>query len=121
MLEGKRDAAERMPHLLPKFPLNHLARRVLIVLKRLTDVGQQRAGDEIIALDGNATAERALQNIRDRNALERAGIKMFDKLHVDVAGQERELDGTQFGEGPTFPAAAGGDRFVPHRRHLFAQ
>src|SRR5439155_25454713 len=69
VLEGKRDAAEWMPHLLPKFPLNHLARRVLIVLKRLTDVGQERAGDEIIALDGNATAERALQNIRDRNAL----------------------------------------------------
>src|SRR6266404_2157541 len=92
VLEGKRDSAEWMPHLLPKFPLNHLARRVLIVLKRLTDVGQQRAGDEIIALNRNAGAERLFQNIGDRDALPRAGIEMLDKLHVDIAGQKRELD-----------------------------
>ena len=55
VLEGKRDAAERMPHLLPKFPLNHLAGRVLIVFERLADIGEQRAGDEMIALNGNAT------------------------------------------------------------------
>ena len=46
---------------------------------------------------------------------------MLDELHVDVAGQERELDRAQFGKGPAFPAATGGDRLIPHRRDLFAQ
>src|SRR5882724_1775017 len=118
---GERDAAKWMPHLLPKFSLNHFARRVLIVLERLAHVGQERAGDQIIALDRNATAERTLQDIRDRDALERAGIKMLDKLHVDVAGQQRELDRAKFRESPAFPAAAGGDRFVPDRRYFLAQ
>src|SRR5437764_13158768 len=64
---GERDAAERMSHLLPKFPLNHSAGRVLSVLERLANVGQQRAGDEISAWSGHATSERALQDIRDRD------------------------------------------------------
>src|ERR1700719_2137667 len=85
VLVGERDTAEWMPHLLSEFSLNHFARRVLVVLERLSDVGKQRAGDEIIALDGNAAAERALHDIGDRNALERAGVEMFDKLHVNVA------------------------------------
>jgi hypothetical protein len=37
---------------------------------------------------------------------------MFDELHVDVAGQQRELDRAKFGKGPAFPAAAGGDCLV---------
>jgi len=121
VLVGERDSAEWMPHLLPKFSLNHSAGRVLIVLQRLADIGQQRAGDEIITLNRNATAERALQDIRDRDALERAGIKVFDEPHVDVTGQQRELDRAKFSEGPAFPAAASGDRLVPYRRYFFAQ
>ena len=53
--------------------------------------------------------------------LKRAGIKVLDELHVDVAGQQRELYCAKFGESPAFPAAAGGDRFVPYRRYFFAQ
>jgi hypothetical protein len=34
----------------------NLARRLLIVIQRFAHVGQQRAGDEILALDGNAAA-----------------------------------------------------------------
>ena len=46
---------------------------------------------------------------------------MFDEPHVDVTGQQRELDRAKFSEGSAFPAAAGGDRLVPHRRYFFAQ
>ena len=46
---------------------------------------------------------------------------MLDEGHVDVAGQERELDGAQFVEGPALAAAARCDRFIPHGGHLFAQ
>ncbi len=94
---------------------------VLVVLERLADVGQKRTGDEVIAIDWNAAPERSLQNIRDGDALTGAGIEMLDEFHVDVAGQERELYRAQFGEGPAFSAATGGDRFIPHRRHFFAQ
>ena len=121
MLVRQRDAAERMPHLLPKFSLNHVARRVLVVLQRFAHVGQQRAGDEIVALDRNAATERFLEHIGDGDALPRAGIEMLDKSHLDVAGQQRELDRAQFVEGPAFPAAARGDGFVPHCRDFFAQ
>src|SRR6266566_8224053 len=48
VLVGKRDAGEWMPHLLPKCSLNHLARRILIVLQRFAHIGQQRAGDEVV-------------------------------------------------------------------------
>src|SRR5438045_3388778 len=76
VLVGERDATEWMPHLLPEFSLCYFAGSILVVLDRLTHVGQQCAGNEIIALNRNATAERALQDIRDRDALERAGIEM---------------------------------------------
>ena len=46
---------------------------------------------------------------------------MLDKLHVDFAGEQRELNRAQFGNSPTFPAATRGDRFVPHRGHFFTQ
>src|SRR5438034_4499800 len=39
---SERDAAKRMPHLLPKFSLNHFARSVLIKLQRLAHVSQER-------------------------------------------------------------------------------
>ena len=39
---------------------------------------------------------------------------MLDEGHLDVAGQQRELDRAQFVKGPAFPAAACGNRFVPH-------
>ena len=121
MLVRERDAAERMTQLLPKFSLNDLARRVLVVFQRFADVGQQRTSDEIVALDRNAATERFLEHIGDGDALPRAGIEMLDEGHVDVAGQQRELDRAQFGEGPAFPAAACRDRFAPDCRDLFAQ
>src|SRR5262245_22870930 len=46
---------------------------------------------------------------------------MLDEGHVDVAGQQGELDRTQLGEGPTLASATRGDGFVPYRRDLFAQ
>jgi len=121
VLVGERDPAKRMSNLLPKFSLDHFARRVLIKLQRLAHVGQERTGDEIVAPNGDAAAECTLQDIRDRDTLKRAGIKVLDEFHVDVAGQQRELYRAKLGESPAFPAAAGGDRFVPHRRYFFAQ
>src|SRR5438132_13680540 len=64
MFVGERDAAKGMPHLLSEFSLNYLAGSIFIKLQRLAHVGQERAGDEIIALNGNAAAERTLQDIR---------------------------------------------------------
>src|SRR5438094_6415121 len=95
---GERDAAKWMPHLLSKFSLNYFARSVLIKLQRLACVGQERTCNEIIALDGNATAKRTLQDIRDRNTLPRTGVEMLDKRHVDVAGEERKFNCAQFVE-----------------------
>ena len=46
---------------------------------------------------------------------------MLDELHVDIAGEERELDRAQLLKGPAFSAAARSDRFVPHGRHFFAE
>ena len=46
---------------------------------------------------------------------------MFDKRHVDVARQQRELDRAQFVERPALAAAARGDRFTPDCCHFFAQ
>ena len=40
VLVSERDAAERMPHLLPKFSLDHFAGRVLIVLEWFAHIGQ---------------------------------------------------------------------------------
>src|SRR5260370_36511789 len=63
VLVGERDSAEWMPHLLPKFSLDHSAGRVLVVLQRLSYIGQQPPGDEIHALTWNGTAERAVSLI----------------------------------------------------------
>src|SRR4029077_5381086 len=87
VLISQRHAAERMPHLLPKLALSHLARRVLVVLEWLAYVGQQRAGNEIVTLNGNAATKRLFHDIGDRDALPRARIEMLDEPHIDVAGQ----------------------------------
>jgi len=60
MLIGERDSAERVAHLLPEFSLSHFARGVFIVLKWFAYIGQERTGDEVIALHRNATSERFL-------------------------------------------------------------
>src|SRR5437773_9298767 len=80
VLVGERDAAEWMPHLLSKFSLNHVAESVLIKLQGFAHISQERTGDKVIALNRDPAAERTLQHIRNRDALERAGIKMFDEL-----------------------------------------
>src|SRR5437660_3419046 len=121
VLVGECDAAEWMPYLLPEFTLDHFARRVLIILERLAHVGEERAGDEIIALNGNPAAERFLQHIRDGDALPRTGIEVLNESHVYVAGQQGELDRAQFVEGPALAAAPRGDRFAPDRCHSFAE
>src|SRR6478735_11660200 len=46
MLVSQGHAAKRVTHLLPKFPLDHIARCVLIILKRLAHIGQERTGNE---------------------------------------------------------------------------
>src|SRR5207253_536961 len=121
VLVGERDAAKRMPHLLPKFSLNHVPRRVLFELQRFAHIGQEGARDEIVALNGDAAAEGFLEDIGDGDALPRAGIQMLDERHVDVTGQQSELDRAQFGEGPALAATARGDGLVPYRRYFFAQ
>src|SRR6266508_7043306 len=70
---------------------------------------QQRAGDEIIALDRDTAAERTLQHIRDGDALPRAGVEMLDEGHVHVAGQQREFHRAKLVESPALSAAARGD------------
>src|SRR5205823_12057324 len=66
VLVGERDAAKRMSHLLPKFSLNHVPRRVLIEFQRFAHIGQQRAGNEIVTLNGNAAPKRFFQHVGDR-------------------------------------------------------
>src|SRR6266550_3598721 len=46
---------------------------------------------------------------------------MLDERHLDIAGEQRKLDGAQFVEGPALAAAARSDGFVPYRSHSFAQ
>jgi len=46
---------------------------------------------------------------------------MFNELHVDLAGEEREFNRAQFSERPAFPAASHRDRFIPDGRHFFTQ
>src|SRR3954447_21462393 len=60
VLIGERHAAERVAHLLPEFSLGHFARGVFVVLKWFAHIGQERTGDEIVALHRNATPERFL-------------------------------------------------------------
>ena len=61
------------------------------------------------------------EHIGDGDALPRAGIEMLDESHVDVAGQQSELDRAQLVESPALAAAPGGNRFAPDRSHFFAQ
>src|SRR5436190_23430883 len=121
MFVCERDAAERMTHLLSELSLNYFAWRILVVLERLANIGEKRAGDEMIALNGNATAKRTLQDIRDRDALPRTGIEMLDKLHIDIASHQCELHRAQLIESPALSPATRTDRFVPHSGHLLAQ
>src|SRR5262249_41083894 len=51
MLVGKRDATERVPHLLPEFALDHIARLVLSVLQRFAYIRQESTGNEMVALN----------------------------------------------------------------------
>jgi len=51
----------------------------------------------------------------------RAGVEVLHKGHVDIARQECELHRAQLIEAPPLSAAAGRDRFAPHRCYLFAQ
>src|SRR5262245_30588180 len=118
---GERDTAERMPHLLPKFALDHIARLVLIILQRFAHIGQERPGNEMVALNRDAAAEGFLEHIGDGDALPGAGIQMLDEGHVDIAGQQGELYRAQLGEGPALAAAACGDGLAPDRGDLFAQ
>ena len=121
VLVGKGDATERMTDLLPKFPLDHIARRVLIILQRFAHIGQERTGNEIIALNRDAAAEGFLQHISDGDALSGTRVEMFDESHVDVAGQQGELYRAQLIERPALAAAARGDGLAPNRGDLFAQ
>ena len=74
-----------------------------------------QAGDGVLGADG------AAEHIGDGDALPRARIEMLDKPHVDIAGEQGELDRAKFVKGPALPAASCGDSFVPHCRHFFAQ
>ena len=62
-----------------------------------------------------------LQHIGDGDALPRAGIEMLDESHVDVAGEQGELDRAQLIERPALAAAPRGDGLAPDRSDLFAQ
>lgn len=121
VLVGESDAAERMSKLLTELSLNHFSGRVFVILERLAHIRQERAGDEIIALDGNTAAKRFFQDVGDGDALACAGIQMLHEPHVDVAGEQGELDRTQFSKGPAFPAATGRDGLIPNGRDFFAQ
>ena len=46
---------------------------------------------------------------------------MLDERHLDVAGEQRKLDGAKFVEGPALAAASRGNGFAPDRCHSFAQ
>src|SRR5947208_8406209 len=106
VLVRERDATEWMAYLLSEFSLDHFARSVFVVLERFAHVSQQRTGDEVVTLNGNAAAKRFFQHIRDGDALPRAGIEMLDKRHVDVAREQCELHCAQLIEVPPFSAAA---------------
>ena len=121
VLMSERDADERMAHLLPEFSLDHIARCVLVVLQRFAHIGEERTGNEIVALNRDAAAEGFLEHVGDGDALPDAGIQMLHEGHVDVAGQQGELYRAQLGEGPALAAAARGDGLAPDRGDLFAQ
>jgi hypothetical protein len=50
VFEGQCNPAEWMSKLLAKFSLNHFAGRVFVVLERFADVGQQCAGNQVVAI-----------------------------------------------------------------------
>src|SRR5436853_2481470 len=75
VLVGERDAAKRMAHLLSKFSLNHVPRRVLVELKWFAHIGQERARDEVVPLNGDAAAGALLEDLGDGDALPAAGIQ----------------------------------------------
>src|SRR5262245_42145179 len=110
-----------MQHLLPKFALDHIARRVLIILQRFAYIGQERTGNEIVTLNRDAAAEGFLEHVGNSDALTGAGIQMLDEGHVDVASQQGELYRAELGEGPALAAATRGDGLAPDRGDLFAQ
>src|SRR5262249_22593214 len=68
MLVSECDATERVTHLLPKFPLDHIARRVLIIFQWLAHIGQERTGNEIVALNRDAAAKGFLEHVGDSDA-----------------------------------------------------
>src|SRR5205085_10541920 len=105
VLVGERDPAKRMSNLLPKFSLDHFARRFLIKLQRLAHVGQERTGDEIITLDGYAAAKRTLQDIGNGNALPRGGNEVLDERHVNVARKLGAFHRAKFVESHALAAA----------------
>src|SRR5262245_56827128 len=121
VLVGERNAAERVTNLLPEFSLVHIARRVLSELERFANIRQERTGDQIVALNGDAAAKRFLEHVGDGDALPGAGIQMLNEGHLDVAGQQRELYRAQLGEGPSLAATTRGDGLAPDRGDFFAQ
>src|SRR5262245_60110984 len=118
---SERDATEWMTHLLSKFALDHIPGRVLIILQRFAYIGQERTGNEIVALNRNAAAEGFFEHFSDGDALPGARIQMLDEGHVDVTGQQGELHRAQLGKGPALAAAARGDGLAPDGGDLFAQ
>src|SRR5262249_19787585 len=118
---SERDAAEWVPHLLPEFSLDHIPRCVLVILQRFAYISQERTGNEIVALNRNAAAERFLEHVSDGDALAGAGIQMFDEGHGNVGGQQGEFYRAQLGKGPALAAAARGDGLAPDCCDLFAQ
>ncbi len=46
---------------------------------------------------------------------------MLDESHLNVAGEQRELDRSQFVEGPALAAASRGNGLAPDRSDFFAQ
>src|SRR5439155_19718658 len=85
VLMSERYAADRMAHLLPEFSLDHIARCVLVVLQRFAHIGEERTGNEIVALNRDAAAEGFLEHVGDGDALPDAGIEMLDESHLNVA------------------------------------
>ena len=121
VLVGYGDAAEWMPQHLAEVALDHIAIGVLVELQGLAAVGQQRAGDEHVTVDGNVAGECTFKDVCNDDALTDAGVEVLDEGHLDVTGQQRELHGSKFVEGPSFATAAGGDGFIPGGGHLLSK
>src|SRR4051794_34218806 len=96
----ERHAAEWMPYLLSKFALDHIARRILIILQRFAHIGQERTGNEIVALNRDAAAEGFLEHVSDANALPGAGIQMLAEGHGYGGGRQGGRYPPQHREAP---------------------